>query len=168
MGVKARGQLCAEACLQYGRRFFGRDYETTHNWNDYLDLSTTGYRYDPSLATPDEPGISDRPTQTRGQSDGTNFDAGADLDGDGNADFWVSIRDDDDERPLGATDNRTRDNNETVILRSECTNDAWAQEVGGQRSHAVIETVLTHVQGASGYGNAQITSNSPDIVGVGR
>ncbi len=168
MGVKERGQMCAEAGLQYGRRFFGLRYEVTHNWNDYLNGGVTGfgkdYRYDPSLG--DVPDIADRPMKTKGQSNGTSFDTGADLDGDGKPDFWVSIRDDDDEAPLGATDDRTRDNNETVILRSECINPQWQVEVGGTYQDVVLEAVLTHVQGASGYGNAQITSNSPDIVGT--
>jgi hypothetical protein len=165
MGGRERAQICAEAGLQYARRFFGQNYEGSHQWNDYLDLTTAGYRYDPEHFPSDVPDLAHRPAQTRGKSDGATFDPGADLDGDGRPDFWVSIRDDDDEAPLGAADSRTRDNNETVILRSECTNEAWSYEEGGQRRHAIVEALLTHVQGASGYGNAQITSNSPDVVG---
>lgn len=159
MGVRERAQICAEAGLQYGRRFFGQSYEATHNWNDYLDRTLAGYRYDPAAVLAELPG------QVLGKSDGTTFDAGADLDGDGRADFWVSLRDNDDERPLGGTDNPDRDNDESVILRAECINPAWRIVEGGQETRAVIEAVFTHIQGSSGYGNAQITSNSPDIVG---
>jgi hypothetical protein len=170
VGVQARAQLCAEAGLQYGRRFYGSTYETRHNWNDYL-ADDSGYRYDPSLGDPHptfaEIQASAAP-QTLGKSDGSKFDDGADIDGDGQPDFWVSVRDDDDETPLGAAEeDRRRDNNETVILRSECINPALQWEVGGQLQHAVVEAVFTHVQGQSGYGNAQITSNSPDVVGMG-
>ncbi len=165
MGVKERGRICAEAGIQYGRRFFGSRYETSRNWNDYLDGTSPLFRFDPDNSFKWSVYAS-WPKATLGMSDGTSFDPGADLDNDGQPDFWVSIRDDDDERPLGiAADDPTRDNNETVILRSECINDSWASEIGGVKQHAVIEAVLTHVQGGSGYGNAQITSNSPDIVG---
>jgi hypothetical protein len=166
LGSRERAQLCAEAGLQYGRRLFGRSYEATHNWNDYLDETSAtyvaGYRFDPRLD--DERDLADRPVEARGKSDGVAFDAGADLDDDGEPDFWVSIRDDDDELSAGAaTNNSKRDNNESVILRSECTSLVY--EGPGGRQHAVVEAVFTHVQGASGYGNAQITSNSPDVVG---
>jgi hypothetical protein len=164
MGTKERAQMCADAGLQYGRRFFGLRYEATHNWNDYLDGTAAGYRYDPDHLQ-DTADAESRPPETRGKSDGANLDAGADVDDDGEPDFWVSIRDDDDEQPLGGPDTRTRDNNETVILRSECTNTSLVYRVGGEEVRAVVESVFTHVQGASGYGNAQITSNSPDVVG---
>jgi hypothetical protein len=169
LGTKERAVLCAEAGLQYGRRFFGTTYETTHNWNDYLDETSAsyvaGYRFDPRAPLSDAANVASRPLETRGKSDGADFDAGADLDQDGSPDFWVSIRDDDDERPGGILDNPRRDNNERVILRSECTSIVY-DGIGG-RQHAVVESIFAHVQGASGYGNAQITSNSPDIVGQG-
>jgi hypothetical protein len=164
LGARERGLACADAGIQYGRRFFGTRYEASHGWNDYLSRTTPGYRYDTTLATPDArpTDLAALPLEARGASDGAHLDAGADMDGDGAPDFWVSIRDDDDERPLGAVDDRTRDNNETVLLRSECTNPSFA----GPGGAVVVEVQLTHVQGGSGYGNAQITSNSPDIVGV--
>jgi hypothetical protein len=170
MGVQARAQVCAEAGLQYGRRFYGATFETSQNWNDYL-ADGSGYRYDPTLDDPHPTfaalAAGKVPVQTLGMADGAQFDPGADIDGDGQADFWVSVRDDDDERPLGGNDNRRRDNNETVILRSECINPSLQWDVGGEPQHAVLEAVFTHVQGQSGYGNAQITSNSPDVVGMG-
>jgi hypothetical protein len=153
LGLADRSRACAEAGIQYGRRFFGSNYEASNGWNDYLSGTKAGYRYVPS-ASPD---LDSR--------ESVKDDVFGDADGDGTADFWVSIRDDDDETPLGQTDNQQRDNNEVVILRSECINPAWQVERGAQRSTAVIETVLAHVQGSSGYGNAQITSNSPDVVG---
>jgi len=163
---KDRGLVCAEAGLQYGRRFFGSTYETSNGWNTYLSNPTLGYRYVPvptsvSLSAH----LSARPLQVKGASNGTTLDTGADLDGDGSPDFWVSIRDDDDERPLGIADNPARDNNETVILRSQCTNPAFARVVGGQPEYAVIEVVLAHVQGSSGYGGSQAASNAMDLVG---
>jgi hypothetical protein len=169
LGTKERAMLCAEAGLQYGRRLFGTSYEATHNWNDYLDETSpsyvAGYRFDPRAPLGDAANVSNRPLEARGKSDGATFDPGADLDQDGNPDFWVSIRDDDDERPGGIDDDPRRDNNERVILRSECTSLVY-DGLGG-RQHAVVESIFAHVQGASGYGNAQITSNSPDIVGQG-
>jgi hypothetical protein len=169
LGVKDRGLACAEAGLQYARRFFGSRYETSNNWNDYLKTPTAavpGYRYDPSAGDV-YPDLSTVPPQTRGMSNGTSFDPGADLDGDGVPDFWVSVRDDDDERPLGIPANDpTRDNNETIIIRSECTNPQWAIVAGGQPRNVVLEATLSHVQGSSGYGIASGGSNSPDLVGA--
>lgn len=164
MGVQDRGLACAEAGLQYARRFFGGRYETSHGWNDYLATPSLGYRYDPDHGDA-RPTLSALPLQVRGASDGAHLDVGADLDGDGNPDFWVSIRDDDDERPLGIPDNPARDNNETIVLRSECTNPAYAVSQGGDRVNAVLEAVLTHVQGSSGYGTAARSLNAPDLVG---
>ncbi len=168
LGTKDRGRICAEAGLQYGRRFFGMNYEASHNWNDYLTdaAAARGFRFDPSLGDVEPADLSAFDLRVRGALDGATLEPGADLGSNGPS-FWVSIRDDDDERPLGAADDRRRDNNENVILRSECTNPNWAIEVGGRRTAAVVEAVLTHIQGASGYGNAQITSNSPDVVGFG-
>jgi hypothetical protein len=170
-GKRDRGLACAEAGLQYARRFFGVNYEASHGWNDYLNGTTPGYRYDPQMRPvadtyPTPTQLAAKPMQTRGQSNGTSFDPGADLDGDGQPDFWVSIRDDDDERPLGlANDDRTRDNNETVVLRSECTNPAWAIVESGVPTNVVLEALFTHVQGSSGYGTAARVSNAPDLVG---
>jgi hypothetical protein len=161
VGVKDRGVACAEAGLQYGRRFFGTRYETSNNWNTYL-AAGSGYSYVPGAAKPD---LGSLPMQARGKSDGAAFDAGADLDGDGQPDFWVSIHDDDDERPLGIADNPNQDNNETIILRSECTNPAWAVVQGGVAANAVLEAYLTHIQGSSGYATASQSSNAMDLVG---
>jgi hypothetical protein len=166
-GAKDRGLACAEAGLQYGRRFFGSNYEQSNNWNTYLATPTAalpGYRFDEN-ANDDYPNLANVPVQTRGKSNGSTFDAGADLDGDGSADFWVSVRDDDDERPLGAPHNPARDNNETILIRSECTNPAFAITEGGQSRNVVLESALSHVQGSSGYGIAAGGSNSPDLVG---
>lgn len=155
--TRERAFACAEAGLQYGRRFFGREYEASHGWNDYLDRTTKpGYAY-PQAAT--LPGL---PKQVRGASDGSTYDAGTQVDG--RPQFWISIRDDDDERPNGiATDVPTKDNNEAVILRSECT--AFYYTEGGKDMTAAAEALMVHVQNASGYGNASLTSNSPDVLG---
>ena len=153
LGLEDRSRACAEAGIQYGRRLFGSSYETSNGWNAYLSGSTAGYAYAPGAA----PNLAERESAAPAVF--------GDADGDGTMDFWVSIRDDDDETPLGQSDDRQRDNNEVVILRSECINPSWQLERGGNRHAAVIETVLAHVQGSSGYGNAQITSNSPDVVG---
>jgi hypothetical protein len=166
--TKDRALACAEAGLQYGRRFYGSTYAGSNNWNDYLVAPTTavpGYRYD-EAAGDRRPDLASVPAQTRGKSDGTTFDAGADLDGDGNPDFWVSVHDDDDERPLGvASNDAARDNNELIILRSECTNPALAIVEGGEARNAVVEAAVSHVQGSSGYGIAAGGSNSADLVG---
>jgi hypothetical protein len=79
--------------------------------------------------------------------------------------FWVSIRDDDDERPLGIPDNPNRDNNLVIIIRSECTNPTWAQVHGGVPTNVVLESVLTYIQGSSGYGTSARSSNSIDLAG---
>jgi hypothetical protein len=167
LGQNDRALACAEAGLQYARRFFGSHYESSHGWNDYLAVpavgsTSYGYRYDRGDARPD---LSNVPLQVRGATDGVHLDAGADVDGDGQPDFWVSIRDDDDERPLGIDDDPTRDNNETVIVRSECTNPTFALTQGGKSVGAVVEAVLTHIQGSSGYGISARGSNASDLVG---
>jgi hypothetical protein len=149
LGVNDRGLSCAEAGLQYARQFFGSRYETTPGWNTYLQAAS-GYRYDVA-AGDTKPGT-------------IPSDARADFDGDGNPDFWVSIRDDDDERPLGATHDPARDNNEMIVLRSECTNPAYAITRGGTTTNVVLESTLVHIQGSSGYG-ASGPTNSPDVVG---
>lgn len=167
LGAKDRGLACADAGLQYARRFFGARYTTSNNWNSYLIAPTTavpGFRYDAAMNDP-RPDLTSVPAQTRGMSNGTSFDPGADVDGDGAADFWVSVHDDDDERPLGAAHDATRDNNETIIIRSECTNPAFAVKEGGRTRNVVVESALSHVQGTSGYGIAAGGSNSPDLVG---
>lgn len=167
MGSRERAFACAEAGLQYGRRFFGLRYEASHGWNDYLDGTLAGFTYDPATYDPANPPVlSDRPLEVRGASDGAAFDPGADYEG--ASQFWVSIRDDDDERPgpgvAPPADDPTRDNNESVILRSECT--AFFYLEGGREQTAALEVQLAHIQSASGYGNAQITSNSPDVLGT--
>ncbi|HZZ85784.1 MAG TPA: hypothetical protein VFE30_14680 [Anaeromyxobacteraceae bacterium] len=182
-GVKDRGLACAEAGIQYGRRFYGSNYDTSHGWNDYLNATLAGYRYDYTLpasssagmgfdAHPDLSGCTGLlmlgcpvPKQTLGYSDGQHLDPGADIDGDGSADFWVSVRDDDDERPLGLANNPTQDNNETIIIRSECINPKFQVTQGGKQVNVAIEAVLTHVQGSSGYGAATRASNASDLVG---
>lgn len=167
MGLKDRGMACAETGLQYGRQFFGSRYETTHGWNDFLATPVTGhlgYRYDPANGDA-RPDLTNVPLELKGASNNATLDPGADVDGDGQPDFWVSIRDDDDERPLGIPDNPQRDNNETVILRAECTNPKFALTQGGQQVNVVLEAVLTHVQGSSGYGITGRATNASDLVG---
>lgn len=163
MVSKERAFACAEAGLQYGRGFFALNYEASAGWNDYLDDTRTtyksGYKYDPAVDS--RPSLSGVPAQVKGKSNGSTFDPGADYDG--NQQFWVSIRDDDDEVPAGQPDNPRKDNNEAVFVRSECT--AFYYIEGGEERTAAVEALLVHVQNASGYGNAQITSNSPDVVG---
>jgi hypothetical protein len=176
-GKRQLAVACAEAGLQYGRALFGgtnvgspqTSYERSHGWNDFLnDQDATnyraGYRFDERLD--DKYVLSSLPKQVLGMGDGSTFTPGADLDGDGEPDFWVSIHDDDDERSLGLTaDNPRRDNNEQVVLRSVCIRAGLEWQEGGEVRRATVETILRHIQGASGYGNAQITSNSPDVVG---
>jgi len=163
MGIKDRGLACAEAGLQYGRSFYGSTYETSNGWNNYL-AQGSGYRYDAAHGDA-RPELSTVPKQTLGYGNGTTLDPGADINGDGQPDFWVTIHDDDDERPVGLPDNPSRDNNEVVILRSECTNSSFAETVGGVPTNIVLEAVLAHVQGSSGYGIATRGSNAPDLVG---
>jgi Tfp pilus assembly protein PilX len=156
--TRERAFACAEAGLQYGRRYFGRSYEASHGWNDYLSGTLPGYRFTPGSTAP---ALSTLPKQVRGASDGITYDAGTQVNG--APQFWVSIRDDDDERSSGQPDDAARDNNETVIVRSECT--AFYYEEAGEKMTAAVEGMLVHIQNASGYGNAQITSNAPDVLG---
>jgi Tfp pilus assembly protein PilX len=158
MVSKERAFACAEAGLQYGRRFFGLNYEAAHGWNDYLNGTTPGYTYDPSTTAP---ALSTLPKQVRGASDGSVYDTGTTYNG--SPTFWVSIRDDDDEAPAGQANNAARDNNEAVIVRSECTSFYYLE--GSNERTAAVEGLLAHIQNASGYGNAQVTSNSPDVLG---
>ncbi len=159
MVTKERAFACAEAGLQYGRRFFGMSYEASNGWNDYLDGTKPGYTYDPQSTL--SVNVGTLPPYVRGAFDGATYDPGTTYEG--APMFWVSIRDDKDEEASGQTDNPRHDNNEAVILRSECS--AFYYVEGGQDRTAVVEGLLVHVQNASGYGNAQVTSNSPDILG---
>src|SRR5690349_7530316 len=83
LGARERGLTCADAGIQYGRRFFGTRYEASHGWNDYLSKATPGYRFDATLATPDArpSDLSALPLEARGASDGAHLDDGADVDG---------------------------------------------------------------------------------------
>ncbi len=172
MSVQERGLACADAGIQYGRRYFGCLYKRTSGWNTILAGTVPG-RYDPSLgdAYPTSLAAIDRRLKGDSKNSGT-YDPGTDLDGDGQPDFWVSIRDDDDERPLGpstlSNDDRTRDNNLSVILRSECLNPAWAVEVGGQRRTAVVEVLLVYLPNTiSPYGKATSSSDFPEASSTG-
>lgn len=164
LGTREHALECADRGLQYARRFFGQRYEVSNNWNDLLagpNGSRPGYRYDPAHFVGDQDYFhASKPGQALGKSDGTHFDPGSDADGDGRPDFWVSVRDDDDEAPMGLADDATRDNNEAIIIRSQCI--AWTYEENGQQVNAVVEAVLRHVQGASGYGSADKDSNQMD------
>ncbi|MBI5068455.1 MAG: hypothetical protein HZB56_09455 [Deltaproteobacteria bacterium] len=174
MSVQERGLACAEAGLQYGRRYFGCNYKTTSGWNAILNGTVPG-RYDPALgdAYPASLAAIDRRLRGDRNNDGT-LDPGTDLNGDGQADFWVSIRDDDDERDgvadpsaVGA-DVRTRDNNLTVVLRSECINPAWTVEAGGQRRTVVLETLLVYMPNTNTpYGKATSSSDFPEASATG-
>ncbi len=156
VGVEDRGLSCAEAGLQYARRLFGASYETSHGWNDYL-ADGAGYRYDWTPGRDAHPNLA-----TAGAVAASTL---GDFDGDGTPDFWISIRDDDDERPLGiATDDWKHDNNEAILIRSECINPKYAVTRGGVKINAVLESTLVHIQSSSGYGVSG-PANAPDIVG---
>ena len=168
MSVKERGLACAEAGIQYGRRLFGCNYKSTNNWNDYLSGLRPG-RYDPSLGDTLPTSFSSLPMELKGSRGNTStLDVGTDLDGDGSPDFWVSIRDDDDERPEGAPDNRLRDNNLMVYLRAECINPRFAVEVGGVKQSEVIEVLMAYLPGStSPYGKATSSSDFPEASASG-
>jgi hypothetical protein len=168
MSVQERGLACAEAGIQYGRRYFGCHYKSTNNWNNILSGVSPG-RYDPSLGNTYPSSVSAIPSVLKGDSSGSGtLDTGTDLDGDGNPDFWVSIRDDDDEAPLGAVDDRTHDNNLAVYLRSECINTNWASTVGGVKQTAVVEVLLVYLPGStSPYGKATSSSDFPEASASG-
>lgn len=168
LSVQERGLACADAGIQYGRRYFGCNYKRTNNWNGILSGLNPG-RFDPGDGS--RPPLDAYPTSVSGISrvlmgDSTGsgtLDRGTDLDGDGQPSFWVSIRDDDDERPLGAGDDRQRDNNLAVWLRSECIKPEWASLEGGQRRTAVVEVLLVYLPDASSpYGKASSASNFPE------
>jgi len=159
MVAEGRGVACAEAGLQYGRKLFGSatTYLASRGWNEILSRQPDWPgRHDPSLDAPLED-LGDLPALLTG-----NGEAGTDLDGDGRPDFWVSIRDDDDERPEGRDDDRTHDNNRMIIVRSECINPNFATSVGGRLYPTVVETLVVHVQVRSDYGHAQKDTNWSD------
>lgn len=168
LGLSERALACAEAGIQYGRRLFGCAYKSTNNWNDYLSGTRTG-RYDPSQGDTLPTSYASLPMELKGsRSNSSTLDTGSDLDGDGQADFWVSIRDDDDERPEGAADNRRRDNNLMVYLRSECINGSMATDVAGARTTAVVEVLLAYIPGSvPSYGKATSSSDFPEASSSG-
>lgn len=158
LGGEDRGLSCAEAGLQYARRLFGTSYEKSHGWNDYL-ADGSGYRYDWTApdrdAHPDLSATGSVAAETLGS-----------FDGDTQPDFWVSVRDDDDERPAGiATDDWKHDNNEAIVIRSECINPRYAVLRGGVRTNVAVESTLIHIQSSSRYGLTG-PANAPDIVGT--
>ena len=151
LGVKDRGLACAEAGLQYARRFFGTTYETSGGWATYL-ADGSGYRYDYENGDTYPSSYSSLPAATKGPNSA-------------NPDYWVSIRDDDDETPVGRPNDKTRDNNEMIIIRSECINKDWQMTIGGEKRNVVIESTLVHIQSSSGYATSGPT-NAPDLVGT--
>jgi len=168
---------CAEAGLQYGRAFFASKFLSTNSWNDYLSGARPG-RYDP-VYLGDGPAVGPTkignlaaiggpcPLELQGDSDCNGaLDPGMDLDGDGKPDFLVTIRDNDDERSVGVADNRTRDNDQIVILRAECTNPRWATTINGVSQTAVIESTL-HYIAAGNNSNNVATGNYGTSVGMG-
>lgn len=166
--VSERGLACAEAGIQYGRRMFGCAYKVTNNWNSYLSGARTG-RFDPSLGDALPTNYASLPMELKGsRANGSTLDTGTDLDDDGEPDFWVSIRDDDDERPEGQADDRNRDNNLMVYLRSECINPSFALEVAGVRRSAVVEVLLSYIPGSvPAYGKATSSSDFPEASSSG-
>jgi hypothetical protein len=163
MSVAERGLACADAGIQYGRRYFGCNYKRTNNWNGILAGTNPG-RFDPGDGDVYPTALASIPRALMGDSAGSGtLDRGTDLDGDGQPSFWVSIHDDDDERPLGAGDDRKHDNNLAVWLRSECIKPDWAAIEGGQRRTAVVEVLLVYLPDASSpYGKASSASNFPE------
>jgi len=155
-------QSCAEAGLQYGRRLLGQRYTTTNGWNDYLNGTRPG-RFDPAHFPGDTipANLSTLPLELQGDADLNGvLDPGTDLDGDGVPDFLVTIRDDDDETPMGAAPNWGKDNNLSVILGAECTNPRMRAIGSGQPESAVIESTVTYIPGQSNNGNAVNNGNT--------
>jgi hypothetical protein len=97
---------CTEAGLQLARAYYGRNYD---NWNTYLSNPTI---YDPTATpTPADPW-----SHTLQQNHPELF---ADIDGDGNPDVYIYVRDNMDELPP-ASNNKQRDNDQIVIIGAIC------------------------------------------------
>src|SRR3990172_8570525 len=80
LSVQQRGLACADAGIQYGRRYFGCNYKRTSNWNDILSGASSG-RYDPSLSDSYPASIGAIPGVLRGDSTNSGtLDTGTDLD----------------------------------------------------------------------------------------
>lgn len=134
---QARGLSCADAGIELARRIVGCAYKTSNNWNDYLVKND---EFDPPA----------NKTLLTGNIDGT-FPGG---------DFEVTVEDDRDEEPEGLKDDPARDNNLTVILRSQCVNPQLAVEMGEQRWGAAVEVRLVYIPGLSDHGAAPSGSNA--------
>ncbi len=135
---EARSLACAEAGIQFGRRYFGCRYLTSNNWNDFL--APPGNR-----------------TVITGKVDGSTP----------GTDFEVSVQDDDDERPEGQPNDPARDNNLTLLLRSRCTAPAFARLAGEAQYGAEIEVRLVYIPTVSEFGSAPSGSNANEAAGGG-
>lgn len=135
---EARSLSCAEAGVQFGRRWFGCRYKTSDNWNAFLA------------------GPGNRTVMT-GNMDGTTP----------GTDFEVSVQDDEDEAPEGLAEDRARDNNLTLLLRSRCINPQFASVSADRRWGEAIEVRLVYLPSLSEHGSAPSGSNAMEAAAGG-
>jgi len=133
--AEARSLSCAEAGIQFGRRFFGCIYKDTKNWNDLL-------AYNAALGA--------NRTAVTGKLDGSSP----------GQDFEVWVEDDDDEAPMGQPNDPARDNNLTLLMTSRCTNPAFAHHVADQLHGEVVQVRMVYIPGLSDHGSAPSGSNA--------
>ncbi|MFP2931128.1 hypothetical protein ACLESO_39230 [Pyxidicoccus sp. 3LG] len=108
-GRGGQRQSCAESGLQLARSYYGRNFR---HWNSYLAAPAT---YDPVAST-----FNPAPADPRSAVlQAAHPELFADVDGDGNLDVYLYIRDNDDElHPLPAE--RFRDNDHIAVVGALC------------------------------------------------
>jgi len=165
---------CAQAGLQLARTYFATNVK---NWPTYLQdpkhynpvssaWMVSGYHSCVSTCTALD--LTDATTLTTMEADTTNkyADLFYDLDGDGNKDVYIYMRDNQDEFPP-ATNDWTRDNDQNVIVGAVCISTTMVPRLQDGRvdsSQLTVESLLSYntpgttyqgqaAGGASGTGN---------------
>ena len=139
---------CAASGMQYARAYFGRNQD---KWNTYL-AKPAGYSktaphpynpvassWNPFPANPSEP-------DARGKLQTAHPELFADLDGDGQSDVYIYIRDNDDEG-LPAAQDWGRDNDQIVIVGAVCTSSTMLP----RRQDGTVDPELVVVEGLLSY-----------------
>jgi hypothetical protein len=159
-------QACAESGLQLAKAYFGQNYV---NWNQFL--SNPGV-YNPIPITRGGARPTADPIRNLAAITAVDSNVVADLDGDGQPDVYIYIRDNEDEYVNAQPNNPLRDNDQMVIVGSMCISKTMVPRredgtlgLNGIPEPIVVEALLQFVdktqlsgaqlnQGTFGNGNA--------------
>ncbi|MFY2556550.1 hypothetical protein ACN469_02805 [Corallococcus terminator] len=144
-------QSCAESGLQLARGFFGRNYAS---WNTYLaapasyDPVPSGFN--PTPADPSSPALR-----------AAHPELFADVDGDGNPDVYLYIRDNQDEYDPVAP-NWRRDNDQVAVVGAVCISTTLRarRSDGSQNPNTLAVEGLLSYNGGGGPNTSQGTTGT--------